>query len=36
MDQYETLNHTTWDFKYDVAFIPKYRRKLLSQDLRKR
>jgi putative transposase len=35
MDEYETLNHTTWDSKYHVVFIPKYRRKLLFQELRK-
>jgi putative transposase len=35
MDVYETLNHTTWDCKYHVVFIPKSRRKLLFQELRK-
>src|SRR6202790_2677022 len=35
MDEYETLNHTRWDCKYHVIFIPKYRRKLLFQELRK-
>jgi putative transposase len=35
MDEYETLNRTTWDCKYHVVFIPKYRRKLLFQELRK-
>ena len=35
MDEYETLNHTTWDCKYHVVFIPKYRRKVLYQELRK-
>ena len=29
MDEYETLNHTTWDCKYHVVFIPKYRRKTI-------
>jgi hypothetical protein len=29
MDEYESLNHTKWDCKYHVIFIPKYRRKLL-------
>ena len=33
--EYETLNHTTWDCKYHVVFIPKYRRKVLYQELRK-
>ena len=27
MDQFESLNHTKWDCKYHVVFIPKYRRK---------
>jgi putative transposase len=35
MEEYETLNHTTWDRKYHVVFIPKYRRKVLYQELRK-
>jgi len=35
MEEYETLNHTTWDCKYHVVFIPKYRRKVLYQELRK-
>jgi Transposase IS200 like len=35
MDEYETLNHTTWDCKYHLVFIPKYRRKVLYQELRK-
>ena len=35
MDEYETLNHTTWVCKYHVVFIPKYRRKVLYQELRK-
>ena len=35
MDEYETLNPTTWDCKCHVVFIPKYRRKLLFQELRK-
>ena len=29
MDDIETLAHTTWECKYHVVFIPKYRRKLL-------
>jgi REP element-mobilizing transposase RayT len=29
------VNHTTWDCKYHVVFIPKSRRKLLFQELRK-
>lgn len=26
---YETLNHSKWECKYHVVFIPKYRRKAL-------
>ncbi len=29
MNQYQALNHTTWDCKYHVLFIPKCRRKTL-------
>ena len=35
MDEYAPLNHTTWNCKYHVVFIPKYRRKLQFQELRK-
>ena len=35
MDEYETLIHTTWDCKYHIVFIPKYRRKTLYQELRR-
>ena len=35
MDEYETLNHTKWDCKYHVVFIPKCRRKALFGDLRR-
>ncbi len=31
----ERLNHTTWDCKYHLIWIPKYRRKLLYGELRK-
>ena len=34
MQTYETLRPTTWDGKYHVVFIPKCRRKVLSQGLR--
>lgn len=34
MEQYESLNHTKWDCKYHVVFIPKYRRKVLYGELR--
>ena len=35
MIDYETLNHTKWECKYHVVFIPKYRRKALYKELRK-
>ena len=35
MPDIETLNHTTWDGKYHVVFIPKYRRKALYHELRR-
>ena len=35
MIDYETLNHTKWECKYHVVFIPKYRRKVLYGQLRK-
>ncbi|PYJ80135.1 MAG: IS200/IS605 family transposase, partial [Verrucomicrobia bacterium] len=25
MNEYESLNHTKWECKYHVVFIPKYR-----------
>jgi len=31
----ERLNHTTWDCKYHLSWISKYRRKLLCANLRK-
>jgi putative transposase len=31
---YETLNHSKWECKYHVVFIPKYRRKALFGQLR--
>ena len=34
MNQYQALNHTTWDCKYHVVFIPKCRRKTLYAGLR--
>lgn len=34
MDQYQALNHSTWDCKYHVVFIPKCRRKTLYAGLR--
>ena len=35
MQTYESLKHTTWDCKYHVVFIPKCRRKVLYQGIRK-
>jgi putative transposase len=35
MDDYESLSHTRWECEYHVAFIRKYRRKVLYGDLRK-
>ncbi len=34
MDKYESLNHTAWDCKYHVVFIPKCRRRALYYQLR--
>jgi putative transposase len=31
----ERITHTTWDCKYHLVWIPKYRRKLLYGDLRR-
>lgn len=35
MNHYEKLNHTTWECKYHIVFIPKYRRKGLYGPIRK-
>src|ERR1700759_1283398 len=35
MDEYESLSHTIWDYKYRVVFIPKCRRKTLYLELRR-
>ncbi len=34
MDKSESLNHTKWDCKYHVVFIPKNRKKVLYGELR--
>src|SRR5438046_2548224 len=34
MDKFESLNHTAWDCKYHVIFIPKCRRRTLYAQLR--
>ena len=35
MDKTDSLNHTKWECKYHVVFIPKGRRKLQYAELRK-
>jgi putative transposase len=35
MDEYESLNHTKWECKYHVVFIPKCRRRTMYEELRK-
>ncbi len=35
MNTYEKLSHTTWECKYHVVFIPKYRRKALYGYIRR-
>jgi putative transposase len=35
MDETESLNHTKWECKYHVVFIPKCRRKTLYKELRR-
>lgn len=35
MQTYETLKHTTWECKYHVVFIPKYRKKVLFGQIRR-
>ena len=34
MDEYQSLNHTKWECKYHVVFIPKCRRRILYAQLR--
>jgi putative transposase len=34
MDEFESLNHTKWECKYHVVFIPKCRRKVLFAEIR--
>ena len=34
MDEVESLSHTKWECKYHVVFIPKYRRRVLYEELR--
>jgi len=35
MDETSSLNHTKWECKYHVVFIPKCRRKVLYKELRR-
>ncbi len=35
MQVYETLKHTTWECKYHIVFIPKYRKKVLYGQVRR-
>jgi len=35
MDDYASLNHSVWECKYHVVFIPKYRRRALYEQLRR-
>ena len=35
MDTFESLNHSVWDCKYHVVFIPKCRRRTLYEELRR-
>ncbi len=34
MNEQQSLNHTVWDCKYHIVWIPKYRKKSLYKDLR--
>jgi len=36
MESYQSLNHTKWECKYHVVWIPKYRKKKLYAELRRR
>ena len=35
MNTLDSLKHTKWECKYHVVFIPKYRKKVLYQQLRR-
>ena len=35
MDEFQNLSHTVWDCKYHIVWIPKYRKKVLYEDLRR-
>ena len=36
MSDYKSLSHTRWECKYHVVFIPKYRKKAIYGELRRR
>ncbi len=36
MDDYGSLNHSVWGCKYHLVFIPRYRKKVLYGELRRR
>ena len=36
MSDYKSQSHTRWECKYHVVFIPKYRKKAIYSELRKR
>jgi len=35
MQEYQSLNHTKWDCKYHIVWIPKYRKKRLYGIIKK-
>lgn len=35
MPDYESLNHSTWECKYHIVWIPKYRKKKIYEKIRK-
>ena len=35
MNDFQSLSHTTWDCKYHLVWIPKYRKKVIYGQLRK-
>jgi putative transposase len=35
MERYETLHHTKWECKYHLVWIPKYRKKVLYDQLKR-
>jgi len=35
MQEYQSLNHTKWDWKYHIVWIPKYRKKRLYGIIKK-